>query len=451
MRTWRCVQSTSRAKRCFTTTASRRLVKDLAQLPDRVHPSFEETSSHDLLALRWPSPPRNVLLVCKEDDTTVTDALIEYAQHIQSSYPDVSLIFEPDVAQKVHTAFSCPVYTPDSVSKICYHEKVDITSTLGGDGTILHAASLFATAKSVPPVLSFSMGTLGFLGEWKFHEYKRAFREAYMSGAPSPLPAETTTTITDGGSGPRQTTTTTTTTTPSASGWAHSHLRGKYLGHSRSSRILLRNRLRIGLYNTSNQRLPTASPFTNQSSTTNPQDIFALNEVLLHRGALPHLSHITILIGSPPHQRTLTTAIADGFLISTPTGSTAYSLSSGGSIVHPLVPAILLTPICPRSLSFRPLVLPANTPVTLRIDQANRGKEIEVSVDGVRRDEGLKAGMEVRVVGEDLRHQGGWGGGGVPSIVRGAGREAEGRGEEDHWVGGLNGLLKFNYPFGEDG
>ncbi|KAK3064230.1 NADH kinase pos5, partial [Teratosphaeriaceae sp. CCFEE 6253] len=168
------------------------------------------------------------------------------------------------------------------------------------------------------------------------------------------------------------------------------------MGTSRSSRVLMRNRLRIGIFGSSGERLPHEPPFAHPDNQC--EDIFALNEVLLHRGANPHLAHITILIGSPPHQRTLTTAIADGFLISTPTGSTAYSLSSGGCIVHPLVSSLQLTPICPRSLSFRPVVLPSNTPVTLRIESENRGKEIEVSVDGVRRKEGLKAGMEVRVV-----------------------------------------------------
>ena len=98
-----------------------------------------------------------------------------------------------------------------------------------------------------------------------------------------------------------------------------------------------------------------------------------------------------------------------------------------------------------------PLVLPANTPITLRIDQENRGKEIEVSVDGERRQQGLKTGMEVRVVGEEVEAHGGpdqrdWLRG-VPSIVR-SGGPSDG---EDHWVGGLNSLLKFNYPFGEDG
>ena len=89
--------------------------------------------------------------------------------------------------------------------------------------------------------------------------------------------------------------------------------------------------------------------------------------------------------------------------------------------------------------------------MTLRIEAENRGKEIEVSVDGVRRPHGLRAGMEVRVVGEEVRRPGGEGvwGGGVPSIVRsGDAGAADG---EDHWVGGLNSLLKFNYPFGEDG
>lgn len=374
----------------------------------------------------------------KDDDARVNASLIEYATHIHSAYPPTRLIFEPYVADEIHEALPCPVYT--TTNGEAFAEKVDLTTTLGGDGTILHAASLFAAAKSVPPILSFTMGTLGFLGEWKFHEYKRAFRDVFMSGSPSPFSSENAPETTDGGSGPR-----------SVTHPAWTNMRGKSMGSSRTSRILMRNRLSIGLFDSNGARLPR-DPSPSLHNHTANEDVFALNEVLLHRGALPHLVHITILIGRPPHQRTLTTAIADGFLVSTPTGSTAYSLSSGGSIVHPLVSSILLTPICPRSLSFRPLVLPANTQVTLRIDEENRGKEIEVSVDGVRRPQGLKTGMEVRVVGEEIIVQDGEQGmkewsGGVPIVVRSGGDA----GGEDPWVGGLNSLLKFNYPFGEDG
>ncbi|QIW98425.1 hypothetical protein AMS68_003943 [Peltaster fructicola] len=403
--------------------------------------SIHPMKSRDLLSLQWPTPPRNVLVVSKNNDSRVKAALLEYASHVNDTYPGVSLIFEPDLAKTVHDDLTFPVYALDRNQDRhnSYTDKVDLVTTLGGDGTILHAASLFATAKRVPPVLSFSMGTLGFLGEWKFLEYKRAFREVYVSGLGTNLPA-------------RSTDEAPAVSTAGISNDAHSDLhRGKSMGASRSSRILLRNRLKIGIYSSDGKQLPYE---TVKTSDTGVRDIYALNEVLLHRGAAPHLAHITIMIGSPPNQRILTTAIADGFLISTPTGSTAYSLSSGGSIVHPLVSSLLLTPICPRSLSFRPLVLPANTPVTLRIEEENRGKEIEVSIDGVRRRQGLRAGMEVRVLGEEVSTYGQHGKkdwrGGVPSIVRGASGTGGDPGA-DHWVGGLNRLLKFNYPFGEDG
>lgn len=93
-------------------------------------------------------------------------------------------------------------------------------------------------------------------------------------------------------------------------------------------------------------------------------------------------------------------------------------------------------------------MLPANTPVSLRLSEKNRADEVEVSIDGIRRPQGLTRGMEIRVWGEGIRRGEGVWEGGVPSIVRGT-NGTSGREEEDHWVGGLNGLLKFNYPFGE--
>lgn len=353
-------------------------------------------------------------------------------------------MLEPDTANELHREIPFPVYTAadarDASSRLnALAQKVDLTATFGGDGTILRASSLFSKAHDVPPILSFSMGTLGFLGEWKFAEFKRAFREVYMSGAgagnrtsvlESDTPPNGAAVQFEGiqsdaptaGGGP--------------TGW--SSIRGKSLGKTRGARVLLRNRLKVAV-ETSGRTSSTFSPVAIESPA-----IHAMNEIIIHRGATPHLAHIAIFIGG----RFLTEAVADGMIISTPTGSTAYSLSSGGSIIHPLVESLCLTPICPRSLSFRPLVLPASTPVTLRLsEQNNRGREVEVSIDGVRQKDGLKVGGEIRVLGEEIqRDRDGWRGG-VPCVMRGGGE----RGEDDGWVGGLNGLLKFNYPFGEEG
>jgi NADH kinase len=384
-------------------------------------------------------------MVKKNRAPAINESVIEYSKyellcggflqsllmhrHIHSNYDDVSIIFEYDVARNLHEAFTFPVYTTPKLSKLA--QKVDMTTTLGGDGTILHASSLFSKTTHVPPILSFSMGSLGFLGEWKFLEYKRAFREVYMSGAAAGSP------LFQDQKHPHVLSNSSEEETASITGW--SSIRGKSMGPTRSSKILLRSRLRVGVFNANGKRLNSGNGFEESVQT----DTHAMNEVLIHRGANPHLAVIQVFVGG----RFLTEAVADGMIISTPTGSTAYSLSSGGSIIHPLVSSLLMTPICPRSLSFRPLVLPANTPVTLRLSEKNRGRELEVSVDG-RRTLGVGVGTEVRVLGEECKTEGGTCKGGVPCVVRAAkGGMME---DDDGWVGGLNGLLKFNYPFGED-
>ncbi|KAJ5485536.1 NADH kinase pos5 [Penicillium diatomitis] len=353
--------------------------------------------------------------------------------HITSTYPSIAVILEPKTAAEVHESLAHPVYTArPEATPVAYHDKVDLTVTLGGDGTILHASSLFATCPNVPPVLSFSMGSLGFLSEWKFSEFKRAFREVYMSGAgagdrtpvletavPSSREA-----LTQNAEDPQ----------PGPTGW--SSVRGQWMGTTRGAPILMRNRLKVGLFAADGQEMTPV-----RGKTDHGEGVYVMNELLIHRGKEPHLAIVDIYLGG----RFLTEAVVDGIIISTPTGSTAYSLSSGGSIVHPLVPSTLVTPICARSLSFRPLVLPWSTPITLRLSEKNRGRELEVSLDGLNLGQGMAVGMEVRVWNEDMRHGKNEWQGGVPSVMR---RSMGGEAHEA-WVGGLNGLLKFNYPFGE--
>jgi len=84
-------------------------------------------------------------------------------------------------------------------------------------------------------------------------------------------------------------------------------------------------------------------------------------ELVIDRGPSPYVSNLELYGDND----LLTVVQADGCIFSTPTGSTAYSLSAGGSLVHPDIPAILLTPICPHSLSFRPMLL--NDSMLLRV------------------------------------------------------------------------------------
>ena len=102
-------------------------------------------------------------------------------------------------------------------------------------------------------------------------------------------------------------------------GW--SSVRGKSLGTTRESRVLMRNRLKVGIFDHTGKRLSN-----NGDAPGATKDVHAMNEVIIHRGRDPHLAIVDVFVGG----RFLTEAVADGMIISTPTGSTAYSLSSGG-------------------------------------------------------------------------------------------------------------------------
>ena len=104
----------------------------------------------------------------------------------------------------------------------------------------------------------------------------------------------------------------------------------------------------------------------------------ALNDAVLHKGGFARVVRLALSIG--PERQEIGEYTADGIIISTPTGSTAYSLSAGGPIVVPTVECILATPICPHTLVVRPLVLPANAEIM--IEAINPAAELMLTVDG---------------------------------------------------------------------
>ncbi|KAJ3896375.1 ATP-NAD kinase-like domain-containing protein [Lentinula edodes] len=315
--------------------------------------------------------PKNILIVNKMRTQPVILAIDAFLEHVHSTYPGVRVFHEdrPDIPH------GAEVWHPGKP------EKIDLVVTLGGDGTILHASSLFSSG-AVPPVLSFSLGTLGFLLPFHIDDFAKALKSVF-----------------DG-----------------------------------KATILNRMRLACTFYNEDESKKPDQA-----------DDWQVMNEVALHRGSSPHLNTIDIYVDG----QHLTEAVSDGLIVSTPTGSTAYSLSAGGPIVHPSLSALVLTPICPRSLSFRPLVFPSSSSITLRIGNRSRA-HAGVSMDG-RTSHVLHPGESVTIQASPYP---------VPCINRssivpedGSEREELEKGEgarpgkEDDWVRDINNLLQYNATF----
>jgi NAD+ kinase len=206
-------------------------------------------------------------------------------------------------------------------------EKFDLVLTLGGDGTVLFTSWLFQ--RIVPPILSFSLGSLGFLTNFEYDRFKE-------------------------------------------------HL-NKIMGEE-GMRVNLRMRFTCTVYRDgAGQDMEEGEQFE------------VLNELVIDRGPSPYVSNLE-LYGD---NELLTIVQADGCIFSTPTGSTAYSLSAGGSLVHPDIPAILLTPICPHTLSFRPMVLSDTMLLRVSIPRNSRATAY-CSFDGKGRVE-LKQGDHVTI------------------------------------------------------
>lgn len=252
---------------------------------------------------------RNVMIVTKAKDNRLvllTRDLAEWLLTIPRYGADIGVTVYVDaklrnskrfdaaslLEKDARFAHNLKYWTPD----LCWTspEKFDLVLTLGGDGTVLFTSWLFQ--RIVPPVLSFSLGSLGFLTNFEFERYKE-------------------------------------------------HL-NRVMGDV-GMRVNLRMRFTCTVFR--QDRSKGAEP----GAVEEGEQFEVLNELVIDRGPSPYVSNLE-LYGD---NELLTIVQADGCIFSTPTGSTAYSLSAGGSLIHPSIPAILLTPICPHTLSFRPMVL----------------------------------------------------------------------------------------------
>lgn len=102
----------------------------------------------------------------------------------------------------------------------------------------------------------------------------------------------------------------------------------------------------------------------------------ALNDIVVSKSKVSKMAHYIVRING----KQAANIAADGIIVATATGSTAYSLSAGGPLVHPSLDAMVLTPICPHSLANRPLVIPMNE--ILEIESERDGEELILQADG---------------------------------------------------------------------
>ena len=248
--------------------------------------------------------PSTVLIVKKPGDEAATKQLKDLGAWLK--HHGLTVAVERPVAHSEAPGFES--YDP-------LHHPIDLAITLGGDGTVLHLASLFKQDEPMPPVVSFAMGTLGFLTPFKTSMVKSVLsRLLWPPWEGEPVFAT------------------------------------------------LRSRKQCEVYwGGKLQRVHRV-----------------LNECTVDRGASPQVVMLECFVDG----RHVTTVHADALIISTPSGSTAYSMSAGGPMVAPSVPCTLITPVAPHSLSFRPIVVPETAVIEVHLPETARTNAARASFDG---------------------------------------------------------------------
>lgn len=170
----------------------------------------------------------------------------------------------------------------------------ELVIVLGGDGTLLAAARVFA--KTGTPILSVNLGSLGFLTEVRLGDLYETLE-----------------------------------------GWCGS-----------CCEMDVRSMVQATL----------------RKAADGTHTYYALNDVVAAKGAIARMAHFTVSING----QAVTSFRADGVLVSTPTGSTAYNLAANGPILEPSVDALIVTPICPHQLTLRPIVVRGDARIGLSIE-----------------------------------------------------------------------------------
>lgn len=262
----------------------------------------------------------------------------------------------------------------------------DLVVTLGGDGLLMYASSVFQGP--IPPLLTISGGSLGFLTAFSEEEMTDAIKVAL--GMASPI-GDCTSDVDDDIEGIAQDVQFSSfeeeqegalqVFPPNMPSYPYEPLLNDAVPRFKfgvEDFICMTIRMRLDCRVVSREGVVRARHNV-------------LNEVVIDRGSSPYLAALECFCDDVH----LTTVQADGVIFATPSGSTAYSMAAGGSVVHPAVPCILVTPICPHVLSFRSMVFPDHVVLRCFVPDDARSTA-SVAFDGKHRNE-LQRGDSVQI------------------------------------------------------
>ncbi|CAM4576617.1 NAD kinase isoform X1 [Lepidochelys kempii] len=293
--------------------------------------------------LTWNKPPKSVLVIKKIRDASLLQPFKELCVYLTEEnnmivYVEKKVLEDPAIVNDdnfgpVKKKFCTFREDYDDISN-----QIDFIICLGGDGTLLYASSLFQG--SVPPVMAFHLGSLGFLTPFNFENFQSQVTQVIEGNAALVL---------------------------------RSRLKVKVVKEHREKKTLIQNGIE------ENGVISTSLEMEMGKQIMQYQ---VLNEVVVDRGPSSYLSNVDVFLNG----HLITTVQGDGVIVSTPTGSTAYAAAAGASMIHPNVPAIMITPICPHSLSFRPIVVPAGVELKIMLSPDARNTAW-VSFDGRKRQE----------------------------------------------------------------
>lgn len=276
--------------------------------------------SNNLTMIRRQLQVRNLLII--SDESIYLLVLLDYILH---TYSQVTIILESESQLGGHfTEFSDRLQRYSSIDDLDL-SNIDLIIGLGNDGTLLNISYMFQA--SMPPVLPIAVPhTCGFLTNAQLDNVDFVLHSVF----------------------------------------------------NREVMINLRMRLLCKVYKRGKAKWDSESgKLVREVHMIEKRHV--INEVIIQRGPQASVTDLEIY---EDNDNLITIAEADGLILSTPTGSTAYSMSAGGSLIAPGLNAINLVPVCPKSLDFRPLLLPDTTRVKIKVPvNANKGF-VSVIFDG---------------------------------------------------------------------